>query len=531
MQDISLSTVDLVIVVLYFLVVFAIGFRMARRTHSAEDLFLAGRRLGWLPIGLSLFASNISSTTMIGLTGAAYTWGIAVANYEWMAAPILVVFALFLVPLYLNARIGTVPEFLEYRYDRHVRRYFSLLTIVANIVVDTAGTLFAGAIVLTVFMPGLDLFTAALLLAVIAGLYTAAGGLAAVVYTDVLQAVILLAGSSVVAVLAFAQLDFSWAQLVAQTPPSHLSLMLPLADENLPWLGTLVGVPILGFYFWCTNQFIVQRVLGARSIAHARRGALFAGLLKLPVLFLMVLPGVMASVFMPGLEQGDQVFPALISTLLPPGLAGLVLAALVAALMSSIDSTLNSAAALVTLDFVKPMWPQLDAAPDGLDRTHRHRGVYAVVCAGRATHRRLRGPVPLPADRAGVPGAAGGGDLSVWTVLATCGCGRRAGNIAGRTRRLGAVFCRHVDGLAGVALHPDRGPDLCCQQRAVLGDREANGATITAAGCPVHLPAGDPGAHRTGPVVDGLSRPGRGTAAVDPVAGSGLLVIRGLTAG
>jgi SSS family solute:Na+ symporter len=135
--------------------------------------------------------------------------------------------------------------------------------------------------------------------------------------------------------------------------------MLPLADENLPWLGTLVGVPILGFYFWCTNQFIVQRVLGARSVADARRGALFAGLLKLPVLFLMVLPGVMASVFLPGLEQGDQVFPTLIATLLPPGLAGLVLAALVAALMSSIDSTLNSAAALVTLDFVKPTWPQL----------------------------------------------------------------------------------------------------------------------------------------------------------------------------
>jgi SSS family solute:Na+ symporter len=359
MQDLSLSTIDFVIVAVYFLLVFAIGLRMAQRTHNAEDLFLAGRRLGWLPIGLSLFASNISSTTMIGLAGAAYTWGIAVANYEWMAAPILVVFALFLVPLYLNARIGTVPEFLEYRYDRHVRRYFSLLTIVANIVVDTAGALFAGAIVLTVFMPGLDLFSAALLLAAIAGLYTAAGGLAAVVYTDALQAVILLIGSTVVTVLAFAQLDYSWASLVAQTPPAHLSLMLPLADENLPWLGTLVGVPILGFYFWCTNQFIVQRVLGARSIADARRGALLAGFLKLPVLFLMVLPGVMASVFLPGLEQGDQVFPALIATLLPAGLAGLVLAALIAALMSSIDSTLNSAATLVTLDFVKPLWPKL----------------------------------------------------------------------------------------------------------------------------------------------------------------------------
>jgi SSS family solute:Na+ symporter len=359
MQGISLSTIDYAIAGIYFLLVFVIGVRVARRTHTGDDLFLAGRRLGWLPIGLSLFASNISSTTLIGLAGAAYTWGIAVANYEWMAAPILVVFALIMVPLYLNARIGTVPEFLEYRYDRHVRRYFSVLTIFANIIVDTAGTLFAGAIVLTLFVPEFDVFSAALLLAALAGIYTAAGGLAAVVYTDVLQAIILLIGSAVVAVLSFAQLDYSWSRLVVQAPSDHLSLMLPLDDENLPWLGTLVGVPVLGFYFWCTNQFIVQRVLGARSVAHARYGVLFAGLLKLPVLFLMVLPGVMATVFLPGLEQGDSVFPALVGTLLPAGLAGLVIAALVAALMSSIDSTLNSAAALVTLDFIKPSFPEI----------------------------------------------------------------------------------------------------------------------------------------------------------------------------
>ena len=359
MQDVSLSTLDLAVITAYLAVVFYIGFRMARQTHDAEDLFLAGRRLTWIPIGLSLFASNISSTTLIGLAGAAYTWGIAVANYEWMAAPILVVFAIFLIPLYLEARIGTVPQFLEFRFDRRVRMYFSLLTIFANIVVDTAGTLFAGAIVLTVFIPGLDLLSAAFLLAAVAGVYTAAGGLAAVVYTDVLQALVLLAGSAIIAVLAYAELDYSWAVLSAATPPEHLSLMLPLDDPNLPWLGTLVGVPVLGFYFWCTNQFIVQRVLGARDITNARRGVLFAGLLKLPVLFLMVLPGVMAGVFLPGLERGDAVFPAMIAHLLPSGLAGLVLAALVAALMSSIDSTLNSAAALVTLDFIKPIRPGL----------------------------------------------------------------------------------------------------------------------------------------------------------------------------
>ncbi|MDJ0738742.1 MAG: sodium:solute symporter [Gammaproteobacteria bacterium] len=350
----TLSPVDLAVIAVYLVVVVAIGLVVARRTHSGSDLFLAGRRLGWAPIGLSLFASNISSTTLVGLSGAAYTWGIAVSNYEWMAGIVLVFFAVFFIPYYLNARISTVPEFLERRFDRRTRLYFSGLTLFSNIVVDTAGTLFAGAMVLAVFFPQLDLFTACLGLALVAGVYTAAGGLAAVVYTDVLQAVVLLVGSCLVAWLSFAQLDFSWATLVAATPPEKLSLMLPLDDPNLPWLGTLVGVPILGFYFWCTNQFIVQRILGARSIAHARWGALFAGFLKLPVLYIMVLPGVMAGVFLPGLDNGDAVFPTLVTQLLPVGLAGLVMASLLAAIMSSIDSTLNAAAALVTMDFVRP---------------------------------------------------------------------------------------------------------------------------------------------------------------------------------
>ena len=350
----TLSTIDLIVIGAYFALVLYIGFRMARRTHSAEDLFLAGRRLGWIPIGFSLFASNISSTTLVGLSGAAYTWGIAVSNYEWMAAFVLVFFAIFFIPYYLNARITTVPEFLELRFDRRSRLYFSGLTLFSNIVVDTAGTLFAGAMVLKVFFPDLDLFTACLGLALVAGLYTAAGGLAAVVYTDVLQAVVLLVGACLVSYLSFAELDFSWAKVVAATPPERLSLMLPLDDPNLPWLGTLVGVPLLGFYFWCTNQFIVQRVLAARSIAHARWGALFAGFLKLPVLYIMVLPGVMAGVFLPELDNGDAVFPMLVTTLLPAGLVGLVMAGLLAAIMSSIDSTLNSASALLTMDFLRP---------------------------------------------------------------------------------------------------------------------------------------------------------------------------------
>jgi SSS family solute:Na+ symporter len=355
----SLAAVDLTIVGLYFLAVLAVGLWMARKTSTGEDLFLAGRSLGWWAIGFSLFASNISSTTLIGLTGAAYKSGIAVSNYEWMATVVLVFFSLYFIPGYIRSRISTVPEWLERRYDRRSRLYFSGLTIMTNIIVDTAGSLYAGAMVLHLFFPQIDLYTTCIVLALVAGLYTAAGGLAAVVYTDVIQAVVLIAGAVVMSVMIFGRVDYDWAQVQAQTPPEMLSVIRPLGDKELPWLGTLIGVPILGFYFWCTNQFIVQRVLGARSVNHARWGALLGALLKLPVLFIMVLPGTVARLVFPGLEDGDAVFPTMITQLLPVGAKGLVLAGLIAAIMSSIDSTLNSASTLVTLDFIKPRRPDM----------------------------------------------------------------------------------------------------------------------------------------------------------------------------
>ncbi|MBW2526789.1 MAG: sodium:solute symporter [Deltaproteobacteria bacterium] len=358
-MELRLATIDLGIVAAYLVVVLALGFWIARRTRTGEDLFLAGRRLAWWAVGLSLFASNISSTTLIGLSGAAYTDGIAVSNYEWGATVILVICALWVVPSYVRNRISTVPEFLERRFDRRSRVYFSGLTVVTNIVVDTAGSLYAGAMVFRLVFPELSLTTTCLLLALVAGAYTAAGGLAAVVYTDSLQAVVLLIGAAVLTWVVFAGVDFSWERVVTHTPPEMLSVIRPLDDPHLPWLGTVIGVSVLGFYFWCTNQFIVQRVLGARSVDHARWGALFGGLLKLPVLFIMVLPGTVARLVLPDIPDGDAVFPTMVAKLLPVGLSGLVLAGLLAAIMSSIDSTLNSASALVTLDFIKPRRPDL----------------------------------------------------------------------------------------------------------------------------------------------------------------------------
>jgi SSS family solute:Na+ symporter len=344
---------DIAVILAYFAILAVIGVLVSRRVESGEDLFLAGRSLRWPVIGGSLFASNISSTTLIGMTGAAYTTGIAVANYEWMAGLVLVFMAVFLIPVYLKLRITTVPEYLDARYGRPARLYFSAISIFLTLVVDTAGGIYAGAVVLRTFFPDLVLWQTCAALALVAGLYTAAGGLRAVVYTDVLQAAVLIVGSTILTLTVFAEFDFSWSEARAAIPDGHLSLIRPLDADGLPWLGTLVGVPLLGFWYWASNQYIAQRVLGADSLRDAQWGANLGGALKLLPLFIMVLPGAMAISLFPDIENGDRVFPTLVVEMLPVGVTGLVLAGLVAAIMSSIDSTLNSSSTLLLHDFVQ----------------------------------------------------------------------------------------------------------------------------------------------------------------------------------
>ncbi|WP_372828304.1 sodium:solute symporter [Polaromonas sp.] len=348
----TLSGLDLWIIGLYALTVLTIGLWVSRKIHDTDDFFLAGRSLGFAAVGFSLFASNISSTTLVGLTGQAYKSGISVANYEWMAGILFLFMAFVTVPVFFRQRITTIPEYLERRYSPTVRRYFSALTIFLSIFVDTAGSIFAGVLILQVFFPGLPFWPSCVGLALFAGAYTAAGGLRAVVYTDVIQAIVLLAGSTALTWIIFAGNDYSWSQATAGLPEGHLSLIRPLDDPDLPWLGTLIGVPVLGFYYWSTNQYIVQRVLAARSLDHARWSLTLAGLLKLTPLFIMVLPGAMAASLLPDIARADAVFPTLVTTLLPSGLRGLVLAGLIAAIMSTIDSTLNAASTLVFHDFL-----------------------------------------------------------------------------------------------------------------------------------------------------------------------------------
>ena len=355
----SISTLDLAIIASYFVVVLFIGFWVGRKTKTGEDLFLGGRSLTWGAIGLSLFASNISSSTIIGLSGAAYTSGIAASNYEWISGLPLILAAAVYIPLYLRSRITTIPEYLELRFDNRSRAYFSILTIFATIVVETAGGLYAGAIVLKVFFPGLIIWQTTLVLAFVAGIYTAFGGLKAVVYTDTIQAIILIVGTSVLTYILFERLDFSWETVKNSVPKGHLSVIKPIDDPSLPWLGTLVGVPVLGFWYWVTNQYITQRILGAKNITHARFGAMLGGLLKIIPLFIMVLPGAMAITLFPGLANGDMVFPTMVSEVLPVGFVGIVLAGLISAIMSSVDSTLNSSSTLVVNDFVLKRNPNI----------------------------------------------------------------------------------------------------------------------------------------------------------------------------
>ncbi|MEJ2416532.1 MAG: sodium:solute symporter [Exilibacterium sp.] len=360
MVEAKLHLLDLTIIACYFCFIVAVGIYTSRKHTGAEDYFLAGRKMIWPVIGLSLIASNISSTTFVGLAGEAYNTGLSVFNYEWMASVVLAFYAIFLLPFVLRAQVFTMPEYLQKRFDNRARLYFSGLTLFLNIIVDTAGSLYAGALIVRMIYPEVPIWMIIAGIAAIASVYTIAGGLVAVMITDSVQAILLFTGATVIAVSAFSQVG-SWEAVTAQVDAGMLSLVRPLDHPGVPWLGLVTGVPLLGFYFWCTNQFMAQRVLAAKSVDHGRWGSLFAGLLKLPILFIMVLPGTMALLLYPDLERPDLVFPTLMFDLLPTGLLGLVLAGFLAALMGQLTSTVNSASTLATMDFVRRVKPDLSS--------------------------------------------------------------------------------------------------------------------------------------------------------------------------
>ncbi|MCB0620198.1 MAG: sodium transporter, partial [Saprospiraceae bacterium] len=287
MEGFSLSTIDILIMVAYAVLIIAYGLYHAKR-DSSEEYFLAGRNMVWPIVGISLFAANISSSTLVGLAGDAFQTNTHVYNYEWAAAVVLIFFAIFFLPFYLRSKVYTMPEFLERRYDVRSRYYFSFITIIGNVLIDTAAGLYVGNIVLKIIFPELDTWVIIVILAFAAAAYTIPGGLNSVIQTEVIQAVLLIIGSIILTYFCFAEVG-GWSGMIAGLNEKYaegaiglnaeetLSLVRPRGDEFMPWTGLLVGVPILGFYFWANNQFMVQRILGAKDLNHGRWGALFAG--------------------------------------------------------------------------------------------------------------------------------------------------------------------------------------------------------------------------------------------------------------
>lgn len=349
--EFDLAVLDMLVAGAWILLIVGIGFWAGRGQKESEGFFLGGRGSVWPIVGLSLMAANLSGTSYLGLAGAGYHDGIAVWNYEWMATLVLVFFALFILPFYIRSRVNTMPEFLEHRYDRRSRYAFSGFTIFTALLIDSAGALYAGAITARLLFPELPFWVLVAGMAVVAGIYVIAGGLRAVMLTDTLDGVLLILAGSFIFFIGLGEIG-SWEAL-REASPDGLSITRSPDDDFLPWPGIFTGVLWLGFYYWTTNHVVVQKALSARSLDHGRWGALLAGFMQLPFLFLLILPGTMGIILYPELAEPDHVWPTLVFDLFPIGLRGLIIAALIAALMSTLDSVLNGAASLVVNDFVR----------------------------------------------------------------------------------------------------------------------------------------------------------------------------------
>src|SRR5579863_9168919 len=352
-----LTGVDLGIIGVYFLIIFGIGLYFARKGRTSTDYFLASRNVGWFAIGASLFVSNISTEHFIGLAGSGASSGLAVGHFEWWACLILLVLGWVFVPFYLRSNVFTMPEFLERRFSRSCAVDLAGISILAYVFTKISVHLYAAAIVLERVV-GWSPMTAAVILVVATGIYTVAGGLAAVIYTDLVQTLILLAGAIALTMIGLDKVG-GFAGLRAALPADYFHMIKPASDPDYPWTGIFFGAPILGIWYWCTDQVIVQRVLSAKDEGHAKAGTIFAGFLKILPVFMLVLPGIIAFALFPDqVKKPDFAYPTLVLNLLPVGLVGLVMAALLAAVMGAMSSVFNSASTLVTLDFYKKIRPE-----------------------------------------------------------------------------------------------------------------------------------------------------------------------------
>ena len=355
-----LGPIDWLFIVLYLAVIAAVSVWSIRKSkESPSDYFLANRNLGWFVIGASILASNVGSEHIVGLAGTAASSGLVMGHYELHSWIILTLGWVF-VPFYMRSMVYTMPEFLERRFNAKSRILLSVIQLLSYIITKASVTIFAAATVITIFFPSIDFWTAAIILVIITGVYTVFGGLHAVMYTEAIQAVVLLAGSAILMLYGLHAVG-GWNSLMTSIPKEKLSMFPPLSDPNFPWAGILFASPIVGIWYWCTDQHIVQRCLAGKNEQQARRGTLFAAYLKLLPFFIFLIPGLIAySLAQQGklhLTDANQAFPTLVRDLLPTGLRGLLAGGLLAALMSSLASVYNACSTLFTMDIYQKIKP------------------------------------------------------------------------------------------------------------------------------------------------------------------------------
>jgi SSS family solute:Na+ symporter len=376
---IPLDLYDWLAIAIYFLIIAGIvAWVISKKQDNTEDYFLAGRNVGWFVVGASIFASNIGSEHVVGLAGAGAGDKLPMLIYEIQAWVVLILGWVFL-PFYKRSGVYTMPEFLEKRFDERSRWVLSVFSIIAYVLTKISVTIYAGGVVVSALL-GIDFWTGAIATVVLTGIYTVLGGMKAVVYTETLQAMILVLGAGT---LTFIGLDAvgGWESMKETLSPQYLNMWRPASDPEFPWPSLLITSTIVGIWYWCTDQYIVQRTLTARNIKEGRRGTIFGALLKLLPVFLFLVPGIIAlTLKMRGelhWDTPDQAFPVLMSNLLPSGLRGLVAAGLLAALMSSLASVFNSCSTLFTVDIYKKLRP--NTSEKKLVRTGQYATVVIVI--------------------------------------------------------------------------------------------------------------------------------------------------------
>ncbi len=381
-----MTLLDWLVIAAYLGVLVIIVWRSSRHQDTSADYFLAGRNVGWFAIGASIFASNIGSEHVVGLAGQGAATGMAMAHWE-MHAWVTLMLGWFFVPFYYNSKVFTMPEFLEKRFNPAARWILSIVSLIAYVFTKVSVTVYAGAVVFNALLPELQLTIGGLTLnafwigafstVILTGVYTIFGGMRAVLFTDAVQTIVLLLGAFSITFFGLKMLG-GWGELVnfCNEHAGQYQLWRPLSqpgvpwwkNSDFPWLGIIIASPIVGIWYWCTDQYIVQRTLAAKNLTVARRGAIWGAFLKIWPVMIFLVPGLIGAALhsrgaigIPMGEDGvlasDQVFPTMVAALLPTGLRGLVVGGLLAALMSSLSSLFNSTAALFTVDVYEKLNP------------------------------------------------------------------------------------------------------------------------------------------------------------------------------